>query len=65
MGASLDSLNADAGVRFSTVVMIEGYQHALTDGGPAAVYTALAASSAPFTSYVSVLHGLSMKWEWT
>lgn len=63
MATSRESLIADAGVRFTTVVLIEGYQYALTDGDPTAVLNALDSGAAPFTSYADVIGGMSAKWD--
>ncbi len=62
MGTTLDSLKADAGIQFSTVILIEGYGYALTDGSANDVFTALDASSAPYNAYVEVLGGASVRW---
>lgn len=64
MGTTRDTLLADAGAVFTTVVLIEGYQNALTDGSPAAVAAALAGSSiAAHVAYERVVGGLSVKWD--
>lgn len=65
MGATLDSLNADAGVRIAHVVMVEGYQYALTDASDvAAIAAALAASSiAAHNAYAEVIGNAQIEFE--
>lgn len=64
MGTTRTSLNADAGVRFTHLIMIEGYQYALTDGDVSAAFSALGGSStAAHSAYTKVLGGAAVRFD--
>ena len=64
MSATLDALQSGSGPFLTTVVLVEGYPDAITDGDPAAVVTALAACTLPgFTDYITAIVGLRVTWD--
>ncbi len=58
MGTTGTAIAADDGFDYQTVVLIEGYENAITDGPTAAVVTALSG-----TEWSAAIGGLSVNWD--